>query len=89
MHSISLGFALVFTAAVAGGALAVPLKKRQTFELENIYIPCTFVMMLLLPWLMALFVLPHWTEAIHAAGARTVWAGAAYGFGWGIGAILA
>jgi len=88
MHSISLGFALVFLAAVAGGALAVPLKKRRTFELENIYIPCTFVMMLLVPWLMALFVLPHWTEAIHAASARTLWAGAAYGFGWGIGAIL-
>ncbi len=88
MHSILFGFALVFVAAVAGGALAVPLKKRQVFELENIYIPSTFIMMLFLPLLMALLVLPHWTEAIRAAGAATVWAGAAYGFGWGIGAIL-
>ncbi len=88
MYSISFGFALVFVAAVAGGALAVPLKKRVVFELENIYIPSTFIMMLFLPLLMAVFVLPHWTQAIRAAGVETVLAGAAYGFGWGIGAIL-
>ena len=88
MHSIPFGFAMVFVAAVAGGALAVPLKKRRAFELENIYIPSTFVMMIFLPLLMAVFVLPHWTEAIRAAGAQTMWSGAAYGFGWGIGAIL-
>ena len=88
MHSTILGFVLVFIAAIAGGALAVPLKKRRKFELENIYVPSTLVMMLILPFLMAAFVAPHWQEAVHAAGARTVWAGAAYGFGWGIGAIL-
>ena len=88
MHSIPLGFAFVFLAAVAGGALAVPLKKRRIFELENTYIPCTFVMMLLLPLLMAWLVLPHWARAIQLAGAHTLLAGAAYGFGWGVGAIL-
>lgn len=87
VHS-SLGFLLVFIAAISGGALAVPLKKRRKFELENIYVPCTLVMMLVLPFIMAAFVAPHWPDAIYAAGARTVWAGVAYGFGWGIGAIL-
>jgi len=88
MHSPVLGFALVVIAAIAGGGLAVPLKKRRTFELENIYIPCTLVMMLALPLAMAAFVLPHWTDAVRAASAGTVWAGAAYGFGWGCGSIL-
>jgi L-rhamnose-H+ transport protein len=88
MHSTVLGFALVLIAAISGGALAVPLKKRRNFELENIYVPSTLVMMLILPFLMAAFVAPRWQEAVGAAGARTVWAGAAYGFGWGIGAIL-
>jgi L-rhamnose-proton symport protein (RhaT) len=88
MHAPALGFLLVLIAAIAGGALAVPLKKRRTFELENIYIPSTLVMMVALPLAMAAAVLPNWTQALHAAGARTVWAGAAYGFGWGIGAIL-
>lgn len=88
MNAPSLGFALVFVAAISGGALAVPLKKRRQFELENIYIPATLVMMLVLPLSMAAVVLPHWTEAVGAAGAGTVWAGAAYGFGWGIGATL-
>lgn len=88
MHSSAFGFALVFIAAIAGGALAVPLKKRRSFELENIYVPSTVTMMLALPFLMAAFVLPHWPQALQAAGPATIWAGAAYGFGWGIGAIL-
>lgn len=88
MHAQAFGFALVFIAAFAGGALAVPLKRRRAFELENIYIPSTLVMMLVLPFIMAAAVLPHWTQAIGSASASTLWAGAAYGFGWGIGAIL-
>ena len=69
MHSTVFGFALVLIAAISGGALAVPLKKRQGFELENIYIPATLVMMLIFPLVMAAFVLPHWTEAVRVAGA--------------------
>ena len=88
MPSTVLGFALVFIAAIAGGALAVPLKKRRKFELENIYVPSTLVMMLILPFLMAVFVAPGWQQAIRVAGTRTVWVGSAYGFGWGVGAIL-
>lgn len=88
MQLPAVGFALVLIAAVAGGSLALPLKKRRKFELENIYVPSTLMMMIVLPFLMAAFVLPHWTEAISAAGSRTIWAGVAYGFGWGIGAIL-
>ncbi|MGC9197559.1 MAG: L-rhamnose/proton symporter RhaT [Acidobacteriaceae bacterium] len=88
MDSSLLGFALVFTAAVAGGALAVPLKRRRKFELENIYLPSTVVMMLILPLGMATLVMPNWLEAMHAVGAGVVLRGVAYGFGWGIGAIL-
>jgi L-rhamnose-H+ transport protein len=88
MHSTILGLVLVFIAAIAGGALAVPLKKRRNFELENIYVPSTLVMMIILPFLMAALVAPQWRQAVHAAGAQTVWSGAAYGFGWGIGGIL-
>lgn len=88
MHLSVLGFALVLIAAITGGGLAVPLKRRRSFELENIYVPCTIVMMLILPFLMAAFVTPNWLEAMHAAGAGAVWKGVAYGFGWGVGSIM-
>ncbi len=88
MHSPVLGFVLVFIAAIAGGGLAVPLKNRRKFELENIYIPSTLVMMIFLPLIMGALVAPEWVEAVRAAGAQTVWAGVAYGFGWGVGAVL-
>jgi L-rhamnose-H+ transport protein len=88
MPSTALGFALVLLAAIAGGGLALPLKNRRQFELENIYIPSTLVMMIVLPLLMAAIVLPSWTQAVRAAGPQTVWTGAAFGFGWGVGAVL-
>lgn len=88
MHAPALGFGLVLIAAIAGGALALPLKKRRSFELENIYIPSTVVMMIVLPLVMAAFAVPHWTEAVSNSGMPTIWSGVAYGFGWGIGAIL-
>lgn len=88
MNSSVLGFGLVLVAAIAGGGLAVPLKKRRNFELENIYIPSTVVMMLILPLVMAAFVIPNWTEAVQAAGIAIVLKGAAYGFGWGVGSIM-
>ena len=88
MHSPVYGFALVLIAAIAGGGLAVPLKKRRGFELENIYIPSTVVMMLICPFVMAALVLPGWTEAVQAAGAAAVLKAAAYGFGWGVGSIM-
>jgi len=88
MHSTVVGFALVFIAALSGGALAVPLKQRRQFELENIYIPSTLVMMLILPFAMAAILMPNWQQAVHAAGAAAVWRGAAFGFGWGVGALL-
>ncbi len=88
VNSSVLGFGLVLVAAIAGGGLAVPLKMRRNFELENIYIPATVVMMLILPLVMAAFVIPNWTEAVHAAGAAAVLKGAAFGFGWGAGSVL-
>jgi len=88
VNSSVLGFGLVLVAAVAGGGLAVPLKMRRNFELENIYIPSTAVMMLILPLVMAAFVIPNWMEAVHAAGVAAVLKGTAYGFGWGVGAVM-
>ena len=88
MNSSVLGFGLVLIAAIAGGGLAVPLKKRRNFELENIYIPSAVVMMLILPLVMAAFVIPNWMEAVQSAGTGVVLKGAAYGFGWGVGSIL-
>jgi hypothetical protein len=34
MHAAVLGFALVFIAAIAGGGIAVPLKKRRVVDVR-------------------------------------------------------
>jgi L-rhamnose-H+ transport protein len=87
MNGISIGFALIIFAAVCGGCFAVPIKFRHRFELENLYVIAALVTMIILPLLIAPFVLPHWTEAIAQAGRGIVWRGLAYGFAWGFGAI--
>lgn len=85
--SLTLGFSLIIFAAVCGGAFAVPLKHRRKFELENIYVLASLVTMILIPLIVAAAFLPRWPEAIAASGRTTIWAGLAYGFAWGIGAI--
>ncbi|MGO9323669.1 MAG: L-rhamnose/proton symporter RhaT [Terracidiphilus sp.] len=88
MDAEVLGFALVFIAAIAGGTIALPLKKRRVFELENFYVPTTVLMMLVLPLLMGAVVVPQWMQALRAVGSRELWIGAAFGFCWGAGAVL-
>ena len=53
-HAFNPGWILARTHRCdCGRRVAVPLKKRKQFEMENIYIPSTLVMMLILPlmWL--------------------------------------
>jgi L-rhamnose-H+ transport protein len=88
MHAAVLGFALVIIAAIAGGGIAVPLKKRRVLELENFYVPATVMMMLVLPLLMGAAVVPQWLQALRAVGTQKVLVGAAFGFCWGAGAVL-
>lgn len=86
MNSMGTGFALILFAAVCGGIFALPIKLRRRYELENLYVMAAFVTMIGLPLLLAPFLLPHWPQAIAAAGSRVVWRGLAYGFAWGLGA---
>ncbi len=84
---IGMGFGWVVFAALCGGIFALPLKLRRRFELENIYVIAAAVTMLLLPWLTALWFLPHWQMAIAHAGHAVMMRGLLYGFAWGIGAV--
>ena len=88
MRMPPFGFALVFVSAISGATLALRFKKRLTFELDNLYIPFTLVMMPVLPFIVVTFVLPIWTRAIFDTGSATLSVGSAYGFGWCIGSIL-
>lgn len=86
MNSMGTGFALILFAAVCGGIFALPIKLRRRYELENLYVMAAFITMIGLPLLLAPFLLPHWTDAIAAAGSPVVWRGLIYGFAWGLGA---
>jgi L-rhamnose-H+ transport protein len=87
MSRTVIGFALIIFASLCGGVFAVPIKLKHRFELENLYVMAASVTMIVLPLVLAPFLLPHWTEAIAGAGSDVIWRGLGFGFAWGMGAI--
>jgi L-rhamnose-H+ transport protein len=87
MNGVVAGFALIIFAAICGGGFAVPIKFRHRYELENLYVIAASVTMIVLPLVLAPFVLPRWTDAVSQAGTGVIWRGLGFGFAWGLGAI--
>jgi L-rhamnose-H+ transport protein len=87
MNGMAIGFALILFAAVCGGGFAVPIKLKRRYELENLYVVAASTTMIVLPLLVAAFVLPHWPEAIAGVGPMTIWRGLGFGFAWGLGVV--
>jgi L-rhamnose-H+ transport protein len=82
-----LGFFLVVLAAVAGGAIGVPLKRRSVLPIESFYLPVTITVMFALPALINTWLVPGWTSALREA-APHIGPAVLYGIAWGAGAIL-
>ena len=83
-----LGLFLITISAIAGGGIALPLKKRRTFELENIYVLSTALAMVILPLTAGAVVAPQWLPALRAVGIQDLTVAAAFGIGWGAGGVL-
>ncbi|MBZ5565251.1 MAG: hypothetical protein LAP13_22880 [Acidobacteriia bacterium] len=87
MNPMIPGFALIFFAALSGGAFAVPLKMRRRYEWENTWLVGFFFALIIIPFVSVKLFLPVWREAITAAGSTTVLITLAFGFLWGWGAV--
>ncbi len=87
MNPMIPGFALIFFAALSGGAFAVPLKMRRRYEWENTWLVGFFFALIIIPFVAVKLFLPVWREAITAAGSTTILITLAFGFLWGWGAV--
>jgi L-rhamnose-H+ transport protein len=88
MRATFWGLALVTVAAIAGGGIAVPLRKRRVLALENFYAPSTALTMILLPMFFSAILAPQWHSALSNVGAGRTIVAALFGLGWGAGAVL-
>ena len=87
MNPLVSGFALIFLAAVAGGAFAVPLRTQVRYAWENTWLLAFFVALIVIPTIVVSIFLPVWSAALVAAGPRAVLLAMAFGFLWGWGAV--
>src|SRR5579864_1013789 len=88
MNDFWSGLALVTAAGVMGGSFTVPLKFVRGWSWEKSWLLYSVVGMVVVPWLLVAFVVPHpadvYTSVSHAELART----ALFGIGWGVGSVL-
>lgn len=87
MTFLGRGLGLIASSAGANSAFAVPLKLRRRYEWENTWALCHLFAMIILPLLMAAFVLPRWPSAVAAASSSTIAIVMAFGFLWGTGSV--
>jgi L-rhamnose-H+ transport protein len=84
----AVGFALIFASALCGGAFTLPMKYLRRFQWENIWLWGSFFAMIVIPWVIAAFVLPQPVAVVFGAGERVLMIALLFGFGWGVGTMM-
>ncbi len=87
MTPLFQGFGLIFFAAVAGGAFAVPLKMQRRYQWENTWMLGFLFALVIIPFTVVTIFFPLWPSAVKAAGIGTLITAMAFGFLWGCGAL--
>jgi len=88
MNDVWTGLALVAAAGVMGGSFTVPLKFVRGWAWESSWLLYSLVGMVIVPWLLVAWVVPH-PEAVFASASGAELARTAlFGAGWGIGSVL-
>src|SRR5713226_7062372 len=87
MTNLWAGFALFVVSAIFNGAVALPLRVRRRFEVENTWTSGNLFAMIIFPLIAAPLILPRWKSALGSAGAGTLVKLVAFGFGWGTGSV--
>lgn len=86
--STLIGIALVLAGGVMEGAFALPLKLTRKWSWENTWGAGSLVALLLIPWPVALLMVPHLTEVYGASSWKSLLTTFAFGCGWGVGGIF-
>jgi L-rhamnose-H+ transport protein len=87
MVNIWAGFALFLVSAIFNGVVALPLRLRRRFEVENTWTSGNLFAMIIFPLIAAPLILPTWKSALGAAGLGALTKLVAFGFGWGTGSV--
>jgi L-rhamnose-H+ transport protein len=82
------GLTLVLAAGAMQGAFPLPMRFTRVWEWENIWFVSSLAGLVLLPWGIAFYTVPHLLSALAAVPVRAVALVALFGAGWGVGGLL-
>lgn len=78
-----LGLIVIVISAVANGIFAFPMKFTRIWKWENTWLAFAFVFLVIPPWLLALFFVPHLGRVYASVPLRTLSYPIVFGFIWG------
>ena len=79
-----LGMVIVFAAGILNGSFTLPMKYTRTWVWENIWSVYSVAALLVLPWLIAIALVPKLSRVYHSLDRHEVVYPALFGFLWGI-----
>ena len=85
---ILVGAGLVLVGGVLQGLFAVPMKFVRRWNYENIWLVFALSGLVVFPWLLTAFTVPHLGEVYRLTPTHSIVAIAGFGLCWGVGATL-
>jgi L-rhamnose-H+ transport protein len=82
------GLLLTFVAGAMGGTFPLPMRHMRKWAWENIWTVWSVVALIVVPWLMAFFTVPHLGAVYRESGAGVILLSSLFGFLWGIAGFL-
>jgi len=88
-ESMGWGLGLILLGGFLQGSFVLIWKRMPAWRFENTWLVYSIAGMIALPWLLAVTTVPGFAEVLHRTSAKTLVEAAAFGFGWGVGSVLA
>lgn len=85
---IGWGIAGVLLGGVFNGSFVAPMKRLHSWKWENSWLVYSITGLLIIPWIVAVAVVPNLFGIFQAASWLTLLKVLGFGFGWGIGSVL-
>jgi L-rhamnose-H+ transport protein len=79
-----LGMSIIFFSGLLNGAFAAPMKYSRRWKWENLWLVFSFVGTIVVPWTLALALVPHLSQVYASVPARSLLLPMAFGLVWGV-----
>ena len=87
-HSFLISTLAVLLGGLTEGSFLFPMKLVKRWAWENVWLVFSVAGLLIMPWIAAVWTIPHIGEVYAAVRSKTLCLTALFGFGWGVANVL-